>query len=191
MFGRSLTMYCCRKHTKRLWRGQKGFLPEKFQNPASAISVVRWFTDFLHADVKHKTSGRHSLWKRTPLLYKCPKNHMHTSWKQNTLVWLSQASITRYSGWQIAFTLWGKLLFFCAFSTKLRQLPSSPAWSAVCFMVPFPKLRPDDYQRDVGRIVCRRGQSRGQNFSNTSKCLCRVTVNSISWLPVCVTIKNI
>ncbi|XP_013878950.1 STRA6-like [Austrofundulus limnaeus] len=47
---------CYRKHLKRLWRGQKGFLPEKFHNPHSAVSV---------------------------------------------------ASIARYSGWQIAFTLWG------------------------------------------------------------------------------------
>ena len=29
-----------RKHLKRLWRGQKGFLPEKFHNPSSAVSVV-------------------------------------------------------------------------------------------------------------------------------------------------------
>ncbi|XP_037546475.1 STRA6-like [Nematolebias whitei] len=47
---------CYRKHLKRLWKGQKGFLPEKFHNPPSAVSV---------------------------------------------------ASIARYSGWQIAFTLWG------------------------------------------------------------------------------------
>ncbi|KAM4584428.1 STRA6-like [Odontesthes bonariensis] len=50
---------CYRKHLKRLWKGQKGFLPEKFHNPKSAISV---------------------------------------------------ASIARYSGWQIAFTLWGYLI---------------------------------------------------------------------------------
>ncbi|XP_067438448.1 STRA6-like [Thunnus thynnus] len=50
---------CYRKHLKRLWKGQKGFLPEKFHNPRSAASV---------------------------------------------------ASITRYSGWQIAFTLWGYLI---------------------------------------------------------------------------------
>uniref|UniRef100_A0A3Q4C0K7 Uncharacterized protein n=1 Tax=Mola mola TaxID=94237 RepID=A0A3Q4C0K7_MOLML len=50
---------CYRKHMKRLWKGQKGFLPEKFQNPTSAVSV---------------------------------------------------ASIARYSGWQIAFTLWGYLI---------------------------------------------------------------------------------
>ncbi|XP_027139015.1 stimulated by retinoic acid gene 6 protein-like isoform X2 [Larimichthys crocea] len=50
---------CYRKHMKRLWRGQKGFLPEKFHNPRSALSV---------------------------------------------------ASITKYSGWQIAFTLWGYLI---------------------------------------------------------------------------------
>ncbi|KAM3622695.1 uncharacterized protein V6R79_002113 [Siganus canaliculatus] len=50
---------CYRKHLKRLWKGQKGFLPEKFHNPSSAVSV---------------------------------------------------ASITRYSGWQIAFTLWGYLV---------------------------------------------------------------------------------
>uniref|UniRef100_A0A3B3YXQ4 STRA6-like n=1 Tax=Poecilia mexicana TaxID=48701 RepID=A0A3B3YXQ4_9TELE len=50
---------CYRKHLKRLWRGQKGFLPEKFHNPKSAVSV---------------------------------------------------ASIARYSGWQIAFTLWGYLI---------------------------------------------------------------------------------
>ncbi|XP_056136245.1 STRA6-like isoform X3 [Lampris incognitus] len=47
---------CYRKHLKRLWKGEKGFLPEKFHNPSSAVSV---------------------------------------------------AAIARYSGWQIAFTLWG------------------------------------------------------------------------------------
>lgn len=47
---------CYRKHLRRLWAGQKGFLPEKFHNPSSAVSV---------------------------------------------------AAITRYSGWHIAFTLWG------------------------------------------------------------------------------------
>ncbi|XP_075946462.1 STRA6-like [Anarhichas minor] len=50
---------CYRKHLKRLWKGQKGFIPEKFHNPRSAVSV---------------------------------------------------ASIARYSGWQIAFTLWGYLI---------------------------------------------------------------------------------
>nr|XP_061778793.1 STRA6-like isoform X2 [Nerophis lumbriciformis] len=52
-------LVCYRKHLKRLWRGEKGFLPEKFHNPRSAVSV---------------------------------------------------ASIARYSGWQIAFTLWGYLM---------------------------------------------------------------------------------
>ncbi|KAM9818785.1 STRA6-like isoform 2-T2 [Syngnathus typhle] len=52
-------MVCYRKHLKRLWRGEKGFLPEKFLKPKSAVSV---------------------------------------------------ASIARYSGWQIAFTLWGYVL---------------------------------------------------------------------------------
>ncbi|XP_012686734.1 STRA6-like isoform X1 [Clupea harengus] len=47
---------CYRKHLRRLWAGQRGFLPEKFHNPSSAVSV---------------------------------------------------AAIARYSGWQIAFTLWG------------------------------------------------------------------------------------
>uniref|UniRef100_A0A665TPE7 STRA6-like n=1 Tax=Echeneis naucrates TaxID=173247 RepID=A0A665TPE7_ECHNA len=50
---------CYRKHLKRLWKGQKGFLPERFHNPKSAVSV---------------------------------------------------ASIARYTGWQIAFTLWGYLI---------------------------------------------------------------------------------
>ncbi|CAG5928861.1 unnamed protein product, partial [Menidia menidia] len=50
---------CYRKHLKRLWKGQKGFIPEKFHIPKSAVSV---------------------------------------------------ASIARYSGWQIAFTLWGYLI---------------------------------------------------------------------------------
>ncbi|KAM4604349.1 STRA6-like isoform 2-T2 [Polymixia lowei] len=50
---------CYRKHLKRLWAGQKGFLPEKFHKPSSAVSV---------------------------------------------------AAIARYSGWQIAFTLWGYLI---------------------------------------------------------------------------------
>ncbi|KAJ0033170.1 hypothetical protein NQD34_000277, partial [Periophthalmus magnuspinnatus] len=50
---------CYRKQMKRLWKGQKNFLPDKFHNPGSAISV---------------------------------------------------ASIARYSGWQIAFTLWGYLI---------------------------------------------------------------------------------
>uniref|UniRef100_A0A672JKQ6 STRA6-like n=1 Tax=Salarias fasciatus TaxID=181472 RepID=A0A672JKQ6_SALFA len=52
-------LVCYRKHLKRLWKGQKGFLPEKFHNPQSSVSV---------------------------------------------------ASIARYSGWQIAFTLWGYLI---------------------------------------------------------------------------------
>ncbi|XP_076023390.1 STRA6-like [Genypterus blacodes] len=52
-------LVCYRKHLRRLWRGQKGFIPEKFHNPRSAVSV---------------------------------------------------ASIARYSGWQIAFTLWGYLI---------------------------------------------------------------------------------
>ncbi|KAM9313955.1 stimulated by retinoic acid gene 6 protein-like isoform 2-T2 [Pholidichthys leucotaenia] len=43
----------------RLWKGQKGFLPERFHHPKSAVSV---------------------------------------------------ASIARYSGWQIAFTLWGYMI---------------------------------------------------------------------------------
>ncbi|MED6255936.1 hypothetical protein ATANTOWER_017212, partial [Ataeniobius toweri] len=50
---------CYRKHLKRLWKGQKSFLPERFHNPKPAVSV---------------------------------------------------ASIARYSGWQIAFTLWGYLI---------------------------------------------------------------------------------
>ncbi|KAM6941530.1 STRA6-like isoform 2-T2 [Lycodopsis pacificus] len=50
---------CYRKHLQRLWKGQKGFIPEKFHNIRSAVSV---------------------------------------------------ASIARYSGWQIAFTLWGYLI---------------------------------------------------------------------------------
>ncbi|XP_068079466.2 STRA6-like isoform X3 [Danio rerio] len=52
-------LVCYRKHLKRLWRGQKSFLPEKFHTPSPAVSV---------------------------------------------------AAITRYSGWQIAFTLWGFLI---------------------------------------------------------------------------------
>ncbi|CAN9510127.1 unnamed protein product [Ophioblennius macclurei] len=52
-------LVCYRKHLRRLWKGQKGFLPEKFHNPHSSLSV---------------------------------------------------ASIARYSGWQIAFTLWGYLI---------------------------------------------------------------------------------
>ncbi|XP_061685864.1 STRA6-like isoform X2 [Syngnathoides biaculeatus] len=52
-------LICYRKHLKRLWRGERGFLPEKFLTPKSAVSV---------------------------------------------------ASIARYSGWQIAFTLWGYLM---------------------------------------------------------------------------------
>ncbi|XP_057188266.1 STRA6-like [Triplophysa rosa] len=49
-------LVCYRKHIKRLWRGEKNFLPVKFHKPSPAVSV---------------------------------------------------AAITRYSGWQIAFTLWG------------------------------------------------------------------------------------
>ncbi|XP_057699855.1 STRA6-like isoform X2 [Corythoichthys intestinalis] len=52
-------LICYRKHLKRLWKGEKGFLPEKLLQPKSATSV---------------------------------------------------ASIARYSGWQIAFTLWGYLM---------------------------------------------------------------------------------
>lgn len=49
-------LVCYRKHIKRLWRGEKYFIPVKFHKPSPAVSV---------------------------------------------------AAITRYSGWQIAFTLWG------------------------------------------------------------------------------------
>lgn len=40
---KSLKMSCtydCRKHLKRLWRGEKSFLPEKFHKPSPAVSVV-------------------------------------------------------------------------------------------------------------------------------------------------------
>ncbi|KAJ8001014.1 hypothetical protein DPEC_G00186410 [Dallia pectoralis] len=52
-------LVCYRKHLKRLWAGNKDFLPKKFHKPSPAVSV---------------------------------------------------AAITRYSGWQIAFTLWGFLV---------------------------------------------------------------------------------
>ncbi|KAM8878926.1 STRA6-like isoform 4-T5 [Spinachia spinachia] len=38
---------CYRKHLKRLWKGQKGFLPEKFHNPRSAVSVVSFHRKIL------------------------------------------------------------------------------------------------------------------------------------------------
>ncbi|XP_037388597.1 stimulated by retinoic acid gene 6 protein-like [Pygocentrus nattereri] len=50
---------CYRKHMKRLWAGEKSFLPQRFHKPSSAVSV---------------------------------------------------AAITRYAGWQIAFTMWGYLI---------------------------------------------------------------------------------
>ena len=50
---------CYRKHMKRLWAGDKHFLPQKFHSPSSAASVV---------------------------------------------------AIARYSGWQIAYILWGYLI---------------------------------------------------------------------------------
>ncbi|XP_051712262.1 stimulated by retinoic acid gene 6 protein-like isoform X1 [Oryctolagus cuniculus] len=52
-------LVCYRKHMKRLWAGDKHFLPLKFQNPSSSGSVV---------------------------------------------------AIARYSGWQIAYILWGYLI---------------------------------------------------------------------------------
>ncbi|XP_037599656.1 stimulated by retinoic acid gene 6 protein-like isoform X3 [Cebus imitator] len=52
-------LVCYRKHIKRLWAGDKHFLPLKFHNPASSESVV---------------------------------------------------AIARYSGWQIAYILWGYLI---------------------------------------------------------------------------------
>ncbi|XP_035275566.1 stimulated by retinoic acid gene 6 protein-like isoform X1 [Anguilla anguilla] len=52
-------LVCYRKQLKRLWAGQKSFIPEKFHSPSSAVSV---------------------------------------------------AAITRYSGWQIAYTMWGYLI---------------------------------------------------------------------------------
>uniref|UniRef100_A0A2K5ZKI9 Stimulated by retinoic acid gene 6 protein-like n=1 Tax=Mandrillus leucophaeus TaxID=9568 RepID=A0A2K5ZKI9_MANLE len=52
-------LVCYRKHIKRLWAGDKHFLPLKFHNPASSASVV---------------------------------------------------AIARYSGWQIAYVLWGYLI---------------------------------------------------------------------------------
>ncbi|KAL4640246.1 hypothetical protein GN956_G12232 [Arapaima gigas] len=54
---------CYRKHIRRLWAGQKSFLPEKFHKPTPAVSM---------------------------------------------------AAIARYSGWQIAFTLWGYLIIHFA-----------------------------------------------------------------------------
>uniref|UniRef100_A0A4X2L1T7 Stimulated by retinoic acid gene 6 protein-like n=1 Tax=Vombatus ursinus TaxID=29139 RepID=A0A4X2L1T7_VOMUR len=50
---------CYRKHIKRLWLGEKSFIPSKFHNPSSSNSVV---------------------------------------------------AIARYSGWQIAYILWGYLI---------------------------------------------------------------------------------
>ncbi|KAJ8262555.1 hypothetical protein GJAV_G00167750 [Gymnothorax javanicus] len=50
---------CYRKHLKRLWHGQKNFLPERYHHPSPAVSV---------------------------------------------------AAIAKYSGWQIAFTMWGFLI---------------------------------------------------------------------------------
>ncbi|XP_069818222.1 stimulated by retinoic acid gene 6 protein-like isoform X2 [Dendropsophus ebraccatus] len=52
-------LICYRKHMKRLWVGEKGFLPIKFQNPSSSQCV---------------------------------------------------AAIARYSGWQVAYILWGYLI---------------------------------------------------------------------------------
>ncbi|KAM3938193.1 stimulated by retinoic acid gene 6 protein-like [Leptodactylus fuscus] len=52
-------LVCYRKHMKRLWVGERGFLPVKFQNPSSKQSV---------------------------------------------------AAIARYSGWQVAYILWGYLI---------------------------------------------------------------------------------
>uniref|UniRef100_A0A8C6UGK9 STRA6-like n=1 Tax=Neogobius melanostomus TaxID=47308 RepID=A0A8C6UGK9_9GOBI len=54
-----MVIFLCRKQMKRLWKGQKDFLPKKLQNPSSTVCV---------------------------------------------------ASIAKYSGWQIAFTLWGKFI---------------------------------------------------------------------------------
>ncbi|KAM8842394.1 STRA6-like [Synchiropus picturatus] len=50
---------CYRKHLKRLWKGEKGFIPEKLHTAKSATNL---------------------------------------------------ASIARYSGWQVAFTMWGYLI---------------------------------------------------------------------------------
>lgn len=76
-------MVCCfqRKHLKRLWRGERGFLPEKFLKPKSAASVVSATPHTRH------------------LLYDFRSDEPFMDFVQ--------ASIARYSGWQIAFTLWG------------------------------------------------------------------------------------
>uniref|UniRef100_A0A3Q3J290 STRA6-like n=1 Tax=Monopterus albus TaxID=43700 RepID=A0A3Q3J290_MONAL len=60
----SLNSVAYTKHLKRLWKGQRNFLPERFHKPQSALSV---------------------------------------------------ASIARYSGWQIAFTLWYLIVHFVQF----------------------------------------------------------------------------
>lgn len=52
-------LVCYRKHMKRLWMGEKGFLPIKYQNPSSTQSVT---------------------------------------------------AIARYTGWQVAYILWGYLI---------------------------------------------------------------------------------
>ncbi|XP_036597406.1 stimulated by retinoic acid gene 6 protein-like isoform X1 [Trichosurus vulpecula] len=62
---------CYRKHIKRLWLGEKSFIPLKFHNPSSSNSVV---------------------------------------------------AIARYSGWQIAYILWGYLIIHvvqCLFGVML------------------------------------------------------------------------
>lgn len=92
----SLTKCRYRKHMKRLWKGQKGFLPEKFQTPASAASVVSCFSCVVFLTSDHQ-------WELKSRLANA--KHCCFSFFKSFL----QASITRYSGWQIAFTLWGKV----------------------------------------------------------------------------------
>ncbi|XP_072319557.1 STRA6-like [Eucyclogobius newberryi] len=88
-------LMCYRKQMKRLWKGQKNFLPDKFHNPSPAATV---------------------------------------------------ASIARYSGWQIAFTLWG--FFIVHFVQFLFALAF-----VYIFVVPIEHGKILDLLRSIGIIL--------------------------------------
>lgn len=149
---------------KRLWKGQKGFLPEKFHNPRSAVSVVSKTHTYAHTQqmagdfMANQSSAWHKMLEiQHPRVGHCPlrspwliyifflcfnvsarlwgfqicRARVNVCISFNALkpvcLWSSQASIARYSGWQIAFTLWGKLFISCKYvdwaNTHQHRLP--------------------------------------------------------------------
>lgn len=109
-----------RKHIKRLWAGDKHFLPLKFHNPASSASVVSLPRSLSDLRLSHmpKPEGERDT-RLTGLVGELPMRkgcwaHMAEVMKFSSCSETSffplkpQVAIARYSGWQIAYILWGK-----------------------------------------------------------------------------------